>query len=210
MWTDKTNQAILDRIVLEFFTADTLVTIRRELEGMDIGENGMPVLGLRAGPCICEGHLLHEMSHFVEIQQCRMAKYGWGLKYGSRAIYIPGRYSRVINEYDTPNATMREIRTMAYQWNLLQHFQVDEESHSTAAELVSSLTFMPDIYNLKRPEGVKELEYCEQLMLEYAAKPEYSVEAFKAEWFRRNKLLKRRLRDRERRVQASQAVFQPV
>lgn len=64
-----------------------------------------------------EGLLLHEVGHFLEINEARCFRYGWGLE--MHKVEICGR------EYDDMfsfAACSREIRTMAIQRALHHHF----------------------------------------------------------------------------------------
>ena len=77
------------------------------------------VLGCRAGPSVETSNLLHEMAHFIEIDDDRCTLIGWGLRVPK--IYIMGQ---VCDNTQTFQACAREIRTMAIQKVLHREFGV--------------------------------------------------------------------------------------
>lgn len=95
------------------------LTYSSKVEGNHVID-GRLVLGMRAGPEVKKINLLHEMAHFIEIDDARCMVYGWGLKVPET--YIPGH--RPFYDPQTFQAGAREIRVSAIQRVLAQHFHV--------------------------------------------------------------------------------------
>jgi len=64
------DTTVLNKIEKEFFK-DAAISFEPRVEGQEI-VNGLPVIGARAGPEIALWNLIHEMAHFVEIDDKRM------------------------------------------------------------------------------------------------------------------------------------------
>lgn len=97
------------------------IVVSDKIMGHDINEKGEVVLGLRCGPLsfdVCA--LLHELCHLVEIEPVsRIKQKNWGLHF-KKEVYVPGRYARICPEPETNQATLRELRVLAYQVNLVK------------------------------------------------------------------------------------------
>ena len=94
------------------------MTFDRNVQGNRI-EDGRMILGMRAGPEVGDvDSLLHEMGHFIEIDDARCTSYGWGLDV--RMAYFPGHPP--CHDPQTFQACEREIRVTAIQQALATHF----------------------------------------------------------------------------------------
>lgn len=113
--------------------------IERTLEGQRV-EDGVIYLGARTGPCISVDNILHELAHFIEIDEARMHLGGWGFKYG-QTITIPGHGTW--EEFHKDQHINREIRTWAIQWHL-QRFIGKPVS---ARELGKPGKYLPALWN---------------------------------------------------------------
>ena len=91
------------------------------------------VLGAKAGPERSSKNLIHEMSHLVEIDDGRILEPGWGLRLPY--YLLMGRW---VNEPNTTQATERELRVFAYQYNVLDHLGMRFHNE------VDALVHMPD------------------------------------------------------------------
>lgn len=186
----------LDRVTKEFFENTSLKWDWR-LEGAAF-VNGMFTLGCRAGPESSVVNLAHEMAHFVEIEDYRILHSQWGLKFPE--IEIMGRRCVMPR---THQMTDREIRTMAFQKNLLDYLGIDEPM----SELVRAMTLMPDFFLIPlengRPAYTKkgtDLNYheVEKSKLRWIAKQvekkrrtrAFSIQRFISEWFRKTELIR--------------------
>lgn len=87
--------------------------VEDRLEGQNVEERCV-ILGMRAGPEMSVDNVCHELAHFIEIDEGRMATLNWGLNYGTE---IPGFATR---EFQTGDHIWREIRVWAIQWHLQQ------------------------------------------------------------------------------------------
>lgn len=177
---------------IEFWFEDTKLSWKTNVQGNKITQNGM-VLGCRAGPNINFGNLLHEMAHFIEINDERCLEPNWGLSVPEQ--YIAGR---IVYEPTSYQPTCREIRTHAIQCVLARHFQVNFD----AMEIGETLErFMPD--NIWAPKywglpswSDKSIEYadlrkeivkCIANKIEELSK-EYKIDALYQEWRRKCKI----------------------
>ena len=124
------------------------------------------IIGTRAGPKNQLYNVLHELAHFIEIDENRCNKPGWGLKYGKWVDNpFPRPYSPAgWHEYSTDQHIRREIRVWAYQANLHQHFglKVDFE------DLAEAALYLPDFFLY-----VKGIRSDKQRVLKVAAEIEF-------------------------------------
>lgn len=93
-----------------FFSEQNSVRFDMNLEGMR-PINGGICLGGRAGPSVDASNLLHEISHFLEIDEPRMTVRDWGLRIKSR-VFV-GEMEFI--EAQTAEACLREARVFAMQ-----------------------------------------------------------------------------------------------
>lgn len=181
----------LARLEKELWQNSPLIA-RVELEGQEIDESlRVPILGFRAGTEVSVTNLIHEMCHFVEIDDKRMTRSGWGLRYGTR-IEVLGRH------YDEPatcQATMREIRVVAYQSNVYAHLGITWHSDSELADLLCR--FMPDAIFLPCARESRKKYILEQIR---EHKKQYTCDRFVIEWNRKSKILQKRAKSATRKA----------
>lgn len=186
-----------DRVYDEFF-ANAAVRVDWTSAAQRIDEAGNVVLGPWAGPEALISNLVHEMSHFVEIDEGRMTEFGWGLHVPE--IHIAGR---LCLEPQTRQATERELRVIAFQVNVLEYLGFPR----SVRDLVEPLDWMPDWVFVPIEDGSSafgedrshKLSYREitKSQKRWCAKeverlrPTFTAERFIAEWKRRNELLQR-------------------
>jgi hypothetical protein len=91
-------------------------------------------IGLKAGPSYNIQNLLHEMSHFVEIDDSRTLKSGWGLKYGKWSD-LPYYAGGGFYEFSSAEHIKREIKVWAYQYSLSQYLKLPEQLFRRAFSL---------------------------------------------------------------------------
>src|SRR5258708_1169089 len=82
IYTNEVDYSVLEKVKEDFFNHQNAVIVNDKLEGNNIIDSGQVELGTWSGPLADIGILFHEMGHFVEINEARMNKDGWGLKYG--------------------------------------------------------------------------------------------------------------------------------
>lgn len=170
--------------------------------------DGVLYLGALAGPQRSIVNLCHEMSHFVEIDDRRCCRSGWALKLPE--IEVCGQ---LCIEPVTHQSVDREIRVAAFQHNLLMHIGVPR----TPETLVRSFSFLPawcyvpklvkrktDTYDTPR------FRWCAAECRKLIVLHEYSVEAFRVEWWRKNAVLKRRYTRWQQSQRNSRATSQRV
>ncbi len=156
-------------------------------------------IGPWAGPEASLSNLVHEMSHFVEIDEERMDKPAWGLT--RPEIWVVDRYCC---EPRTTQMTMRELRVLAFQANVLEYLG----SPVSITKLVSPTTFMADFYLLPKEDGStawgdardkslgyqetqkSQLRWCANKVTEL--RKTHTLELFLSEWKRRNEILLQR------------------
>jgi hypothetical protein len=166
------------------------------LEGQWVDAEGTIFIGNRAGPSKGVSNLAHEMSHFVEIDDARVQRYGWGLRLPE--LYVLGQ--RCI-EPATMQATARELRVSAYQANLM----ASVGAPLNVPHLVRSLEYMPDFLYVPLEDGrpaygdgsPEDMEYREKIdsRIRWMAnrvqelRSEFTLERFRHEWHRKIALL---------------------
>lgn len=179
--------------LLDFFKKGGPVRYDWALQGNDV-RDGVLILGGRAGPKRRRSDLAHEMSHFVEIDDARMLKRGWGLIYPQ--VEIAGRF------YDQPTTMKmieRELRVLAYQANLLEG---DGGGRVDTLKLVKALVFVPDFFFVpledgREPHLAEDVPYAdrEPSKLRWlrnrveVLRAEHTLERFRHEWNRKVNLL---------------------
>jgi len=153
--------------------------------------NGKPynrrtlVFGPWAGPRRCPTHVIHEMAHLAEINDRRILIHGWGLRLPE--VYISaGQYSRMCCEPTTWQATQRETRVIAYQMGVEEEMGIG----SSVEESVQSLVFMADWWLVPGKDNKERLSFVAETVTEL--RKTFTLERFKAEWVRKNALLKKR------------------
>ena len=180
------DQFILTHIKEQYFN-DSPILISESIEGQEVSDTKVITLGLKAGPSYLVYNLLHEMSHLVEIEDHRMTKPSWGLKYGNLIQIILGQEYQ---NFTSTQATEREIRVFAYQQHLLNHYQI-ESSLSDQAKLC---TYLGDWANvcygdkLNHHDKAKALRWVEAQIFEKMKI--YTLDRFNQEWDRKQIILK--------------------
>ena len=199
IFRDEIDYTILDRIKSELFSGyeDTIgINLECSNSSNSILDNRF-MFGTWAGPTAKESNLLHEIGHFVEIDDARCHLPDWGLK-GGKWIEVCGRY---INEgMTTKKAVEREIRTIGIALVLHEHFglaPMDEDVSDSRywAEVCQYI----DGYYLFKPENYREqdisykeseklaFDEIERLILE--EKKKWTVEKVYNAWHEKMKVL---------------------
>lgn len=189
IYKDQVDYKILDAIKQDFFNHHQGIICNPKKEGQHV-QGGIVELGTWAGPHADISNLLHEMGHFVEIDQPRMAKYGWGLKFGK--YYQIGMHSG--HEPYTAQSVWREIRVWAYQINLMNHYNIPE----TIENMTASADYLPAICYVPGKTKEERLAYVAAETRKMSLLPAYQVVSFATEWERRAKILDRRAKCRKR------------
>jgi len=141
-------------------------------------------IGGRAGPVMHIANLCHEMAHFVEIDDSRCGVLGWGLRI--RKIWV---IDQLCIEPLTHQGTDRECRVAAYQLNLMRHLGL----RATPEKLVRPFHYQADWWNVPGGPGDKgRLRWCADQVKALSDKPEYQIDAFTREWWRKNHVLAHR------------------
>lgn len=108
------------------------------VEGNSVRDSGEMILGLRSGPEVCVSALVHEMAHFIEIDDSRAFSTGWGLEF--RIVEIMGHSCC---EPTTCQGLLREVRVCAIQMQLSSHFGMSPDK-ADLEYTVKSLRHLPD------------------------------------------------------------------
>ena len=190
------------RVYDEFF-ADAAVHVDWNQVGLsqtliEDGDGVLVSLSPWAGPVADISNLVHEMAHFVEIDEARMTRFGWGLDVPQ--VHIGGQSC---DQPVTCQATKRELRVMAYQASVLKYLGFPKSIRN----LVQPLVFMSDwtlvpLENGIHPyaDGAPKVPYDEidKSRRRWCAKQietfseTHTLERFLSEWKRRNEVLKQR------------------
>ena len=175
-----------------FFNGDRCIGIKRGLEGQTLTETGKVLIGDRAGPSLEISNLVHEMCHFVEIDDVRMKMRGWGLRVPE--IWV---FDRMCVEPRTMQMTERELRVAAYQANVLKYLGYSDDT----GEITSSFKYLPDILFVPMEDGrsawgigSEDLGYDKKTesQLRWLAnraqelRSEYTLDRFMNEWERKS------------------------
>lgn len=193
--------------VLDLFPKNGPIRYQEDIEGQRIAEDGTILLGRRAGSNKDLCNVVHEMGHFVEIDEARMAVWGWGLTL--REVVVCGQ---LCIEPETNQATLREMRVIAFQANVCESFKVPFNLRDQA----KSLRWLPDttwvpLENGEAPygEGHAKRNWCrdkiEASQLKWvlngiaSMRKTYTTELFLSEWHRRIALLESQDRSKQSR-----------
>jgi hypothetical protein len=190
--------------LLAMFEGTEAIRLDPVVQGNRILENGVISFGASAALHIKNENLLHEMSHFVEVDQRRMAMHGWGLRCKTK-VKVMGQY---YNEPRTCQATLRECRVIAYQANLAELFDIphDVVDFARALQWMSDTAFVP-LEDGTRPycegasHGLDSVQIRESQHLWCVAqiakfREELTAGKFLAEWYRRRDILDKRFKKR--------------
>lgn len=131
------NEHVIDLIVERWISGSAHLEVRRSLEGVEHDfQRSVITFGCRAGPVTAPYNLLHEMAHFVELPEEKVAKRHWGFSFGTPGISAFGIHTIPT----TWEATKREIRVWAWQSILLDEVNLN----MPIEEVVSAARHMND------------------------------------------------------------------
>lgn len=197
---DRVTRNQRNRVFEEFFVNAGVKIDWTPSPAQRIDEAGRVVLSPWAGPEATISNLVHEMSHFVEIDEPRMTEFGWGLRVPEIRIA-----DRICLEPTTCQATERELRVMAFQANVLDYLGFPR----SVCDIVEALDWMPDWVFIPIEDGssafgddrTHKLPYNEVTKSQKrwcakqveALRSTFTLERFIAEWTRRNELIKQNL-----------------
>lgn len=169
------------------------IRIETSLEGQKV-ENGTIFIGSRAGPSSNLDNILHELAHFIEIDEKRMDQHGWGLKYGKWVDSpFPNRYCSGWYELTTDKHIQREIRVWAYQANLLKYFKLPVDFQ----DLAEIAPYLPDLWLYKNGKTDKErVANIARQIEDLAGQISYSFESIWNEVRRKTAILKLKVLDK--------------
>lgn len=182
-------ETLLDKdrgLLSDFRSLVAPIEIDEEIQGQSVDENRIKI-GCRAGPSMCLSNLVHEICHFIEIDQKRMHKHGWGLRYGKR-IYIPGY--PIFYEMNSIQAIEREARVWAMQMN----FSKEKNVKFDLEDCVESARFINCFSYVKGSSDKDKFATIQEKILAYAAQPAYAFDELMTELKRRTVLLKKRIK----------------
>lgn len=189
----------LQTLKTEFFAHTKRVRYDSKVFAQTIAPDGAVLIGPRLTPWARDtATVCHELCHFAEIDDARMARPAWGLDVPK--VVVCGT---VCLEPTTMSLTARELRVMAYQANLHEYLGLPV----SVPNLVSSLQYLPDFLYVPLEDGrsaygddaptSEEMGYNERndSRIRWMAnrvqelRAEYTLERFRSEWFRKIKLL---------------------
>lgn len=184
---------LFEELVKRYFRGPLKADVHTE--GQQV-EDGFLTLGCRAGPGISVKNLLHEMSHFTEIDDARVMSPGWGLRVGK----MHHMFGKTWFECGTGECIRRELRVGAFQYNFGADLGYYLDKDSFVAEYVQVMRFMPfdalcslaseeDCYKptSSNPDG-RVVDYetaCEKVLNHLLDSGNYSPDTFNAEWNRK-------------------------
>ena len=128
----------------ELFRNNPVIQFKEGIQGQRVID-GIIYVGDQCGPKKNDiASLCHELAHFVEIDEYRMAHSAWGLVYPEVEVF-----GRMCIEPKTMQSTDRELRVCAYQAYLHEYFKVQESIEET----VQALRWMSDTYYVPLEDG---------------------------------------------------------
>ena len=152
-----------------------------DIEGLRYHDTYLEI-GRRAGPDKDDSNAVHELAHFIEMEDNRIGKPLWGMRF-NEGTYIP-EYSAIVNvEFTTLKHMERECRVWAIQYILMnQLFNMPV----SIKELASSSPYLPDVWWLIGDDK-KITRHAVQLIRNYIEK--YSLQGIKDKYQHKIKLL---------------------
>lgn len=164
--------------IASLFTPYPVLEISLEIEGQRV--RGRKILfGLRSGPVrVSLSALVHEVAHFIEIDEDRMTEDGWGLV--APEMWIPG-HPHPICEPVTDRMLEREIRVVSIQSYLHEALGIGDDVLDT----LEALRFIPTARHIPfDAEGF--LEAVMPMYIEQRA--QWDADRALSEWHRRAKI----------------------
>jgi len=187
----------LNQLIRKYFAPHNEIIVKKNFEGQKIIDNRY-LIGMRAGPSQDIDNLLHEMCHFVEIEEERLIKRppsSWGLS--------PGKFWQIGSNWGfetfTDDQVKREQRVWAYQLSLHSNINNQIANVDDSLNLVSSARFLNawtyyqpfETKTYKDEDRIKKLA---EETLVMSNTEEYSYDKWLDEWNKRiNKLKETRL-----------------
>jgi hypothetical protein len=156
------------------------------VNGQDI-RNGRVVVGCKAGPLVAISHLLHEVCHFIEIDNRRVLKWGWGLKYGKT---VPNPYPTAyapsyFQEFRTDQHIQRETRVWAMQYVLSKSVNVEVDAYN----LAGSAKYLPEFSYFVKGTDEEATKVIADRIEALAHTEEYSIDAIRSRLSTKRKCL---------------------
>jgi len=135
------NRECLPTLLDRWFKDGRHLGVSANLEGTKHDFKGRRItFGCRAGPNYDVTNLLHEMAHFIEIDERRVVKENWGFRIGRPFLTNFGVDSIPVNT----KGTEREARVWAIQHLLTVHLGIEE----TVMDKAKIAQFMPDFWRI--------------------------------------------------------------
>lgn len=179
-----------------------------DVQGQKISNDGKIVFGLRCASISYDlVVLIHEIAHFVEIDEKRMFKHMWGLKVPEKWLFGQWCIEPVTNQ-----ATMRELRVGAIQMNIFEwlgekgfveykrnlfgdyecHHKTNMYSLEESIEnFVDSMKYMPDWYLIPGKGDEKRKVWLTAKLKKFMKV--YTIEWFLRRWEQRCEIVKRKV-----------------
>lgn len=170
------------KLETDFFSLSDAVSIstKKYKEGNYVVNNTM-YFSSWAGPDASMWNVIHEMAHFVEIDDARCHRSGWGFVWPEKEIF-----GQIVCEPKTAQDIQRECRTFAIQIHILERYCPEEVDITYMAELTK---WQPGWGNVPKPyiETVKGW-----IANEYK---KWTFESIRQEWIRKLPILEAVLKE---------------
>jgi hypothetical protein len=189
---DTIDEVSIPQPILDLFE-NAAVKLNPKIEAQKV-INGVVYLGLRCGPCYTWEALVHEIAHFIEINEARMDQDGWGFKWPQ-----DDPTNGFPQNFATSAHIERELRVHAIALHLFEWAGVNVDPE----DLTSSLHFMDywsiyaeiDQIALPTTKNLTHYKVFDRKMQIWGAikvreyYKNYNIDDILAEWYRRNDLL---------------------
>ena len=158
---------------------DAAIIFNREVGSQDVID-GIVHIGGRT-----PDETVHEMCHFVEIDEPRMNKRIWGMWHGTWTPTPWDRYNNGFHEYFKTVDIEREMRVVAWHSNVCEALGLDPQTEGW----IQSFRWLSGWQNLQIEEASK-ISWINKTIAEHRQEQRFSYENFVREWWRRNEILK--------------------
>lgn len=190
---DKISEVIIPQPILDLFK-DSAVKLKPNSEAQKV-RNGVVYLGLQCGPCYTWEVLVHEMAHFIEINEKRMDQDAWGFKW-------PHDHEGRPMNFDTSAHIERELRVHAISLHLFEYagYRIDPEDLTESLHWMDYWAVYAEVEAIPIPEGevLRSFKVFDRKMQIWGAQKvreyykNYNIDDILAEWRRRNDILKKK------------------
>lgn len=183
------KDVVIPKQILDLFEG-AAVEFHPERESQSV-EDGVVKLGLLCGPAYTWEALVHEMAHFIEIDEARMNRNAWGFRWPSKDGYPM--------DFQNSAHIERELRVFAISLHLFEYAGVRVDPNTMTRTLVWmdywSVYSEVDAIELSDLDLLLKGDTFQKKMTVWGTRKvreyydNYNIDDLLHEWWRRNKIL---------------------